>query len=64
VCGTRDRFRTGLQALGFSGRVNTAYMERVNLFLRETVAPLSRRTGSLAQTPASLTAYLDGALPC
>jgi hypothetical protein len=35
-----------LQVLGFTGRVNTAYIdiERLNLFLRETVAPLSRRT--------------------
>ena len=47
VCGTRDGFRKGLQALGFTGRVNTAYVERLNLFLRETVAPLSRRTWSL-----------------
>ena len=57
-------FRRGLQTLGFSGRVNTAYIERLNLFLRETVAPLSRRTWSLAQTPASLTHYLDWGLIC
>jgi hypothetical protein len=64
ACGTRDQFRQGLQALGFTRRVNTAYVERLNLFLRETVAPLSRRTWSLAQTPASLNHYLDWGLAC
>ncbi len=64
VCGTRDQLRTGLQTLGFSGRINTAYIERLNLFLRETVAPLSRRTWSLAQTPASLADYRDWATCC
>lgn len=64
VSGTRDQLRTGLQTLGFSGRIHTAYIERLNLFLRETVAPLSRRTWSLAQTPASLTHYLDWSVCC
>jgi IS1 family transposase len=62
MCGTRVQFRHGLQALGFSGRVNTAYVERLNLFLRETVAPLSRRTWSLAQTSASLAHSILGHL--
>jgi transposase InsO family protein len=62
VCGTRDRFRLAMQALGFTGRVNTAYVERVNLFLRETVAPLSRRTWSLAQTEERLGDQLQWSL--
>jgi len=32
----------------------TAYVERVNLTLREHIAPLSRRTWSLAQDEHSL----------
>jgi IS1 family transposase len=64
VCGSRDALRRGLQTLGFSGRVNTAYVERLNLYLRETVAPLSRRTWSLAQTPATLADYLNWATCC
>jgi hypothetical protein len=64
VCGTRDRFRSAMQGLGFSGRVQTAYVERFNLFLRETVAPLSRRTWSLAQTEEGLSHYLHWSLAC
>ena len=37
----------------------TAYVERVNLTLREHIAPLSRRTWSLARNEASLRAYLE-----
>jgi hypothetical protein len=36
VCGTRERFRSAMQGLGFSGRVQTSYVERFNLLLRET----------------------------
>jgi IS1 family transposase len=46
--GVRDVIRTTLQKLGFTGTVQTAYIERSNLTLREHVAPLSRRTWSLA----------------
>jgi hypothetical protein len=41
--------------LGFSGQVQTAFIERLNLTLRELAAPLSRRTWSLARSEASLT---------
>ena len=62
VCGTRDRFRRAMQGLGFSGRVQTSYVERFNLFLRETVAPLSRRTWSQAQTEEGLSHHLHWSL--
>ena len=57
--GTREAYRAQLQALGFTGKVQTAYVERLNLTLRELVAPLSRRTWSLAQTPDQLACHLE-----
>jgi hypothetical protein len=71
VCGTRNQFRSAMQGLGFSGRVQTAYVERFNLFLRETevarwgaMAPLSRRTWSLAQSEEGLSHHLHWSLVC
>ena len=32
-CGTRATVQIALQGLGFSGRLNTAFVERVNLIL-------------------------------
>jgi IS1 family transposase len=46
--GSRYLIRTGLQALAFTGKVQTAFVERANLTLRELIAPLSRRTWSIA----------------
>ena len=48
LCGTRTQLREALQTLCLSGRIMTAYVERFNLTLRQLVAPLSRRTWSLA----------------
>jgi IS1 family transposase len=59
VCGTRDQLRQALSALGLSGRIMTAYVERVNLTLRELIPPLSRRTWSLAHNEQSLTMCLE-----
>jgi IS1 family transposase/transposase-like protein len=64
VCGTRDQFRAAMQSLGFSGRVQTAYVERFNLYLRESVAPLSRRTWSQSQTEEGLMHHLRWSLAC
>ncbi len=57
--GTREAYREQLQALGFTGKVQTAYVERLNLTLRELVAPLSRRTWSVAQSPGQLRSHLE-----
>jgi len=59
VCGTREQLRTSLAALGLTGKIMTAYVERVNLTLREHLAPLSRRTWSLARDPHTLWLYLE-----
>jgi IS1 family transposase len=45
-CGTRVGLRAGLQALGLSGKLNTAFVERLNLTVRQSVAALMRRTWS------------------
>ncbi len=58
-CGTFDEFGTALQKLGLSGRLNTAFVERVNLTLRRGVAALARRTWATAQAAPSLMAQLD-----
>jgi hypothetical protein len=42
--GTEETLKAALQALGFSGRLNTAFIERVNLTVRHGVAALARRT--------------------
>ncbi len=46
--GTRAVLREALLALELSGLVQTAFIERSYLTLRELIAPLSRRTWSLA----------------
>jgi IS1 family transposase len=52
--GTRLVYRQTLQACGFIGKVETAYVERINLTLRELIAPLSRRTWALANDEYTL----------
>jgi IS1 family transposase len=42
--GTEDALKSALQGLGFSGRLNTACIERVNLTVRHGRAALARRT--------------------
>src|SRR5215472_6803039 len=58
----RDRGRSeGLRGLGmgFSGRLNTAFIERVNLTIRHGIAALARRTWATAQQSPSLLAHLE-----
>ena len=63
-CGTRKRWRERTMALGFSGQVQTAFVERANLTLRELIAPLARRTWSIARSQESLLATLHWGLCC
>jgi len=42
--GTQADLTAALQGLGFSGRLNTAFIERVNLTIRHGIAALARRT--------------------
>jgi IS1 family transposase len=58
-CGSREALREVLAGLGLSGRINTAFVERVNLTLRHGVAALTRRTWATAQRAPHLAAQLE-----
>src|SRR6202040_3569605 len=57
--GTRADLTVALQALGFSGRLKTAFIERVNLTVRHGIAALARRTWATAQQSPHLLAHLE-----
>ncbi len=57
--GTEDVLKVALQAMGFSGRLNTAYIERVNLTIRHGIAALARRTWATSQQAPQLLAHLE-----
>lgn len=63
-CGTREHWQARTIALGFSGRVQTAFVERANLTLRELIAPLARRTWSVARSHESLLSSIQWGLCC
>jgi IS1 family transposase len=53
-CGSRRALQAALRALGWSGRLQTAFVERLNLTVRQSVAALTRRTWATAQTTAGV----------
>ncbi len=57
--GTEAALTAALQGLGFSGRLNTAFIERVNLTVRHGVAALARRTWATSQQAPQLLASLE-----
>jgi hypothetical protein len=57
--GTEDPLKAALQGLGLSGRLNTAFIERVNLTVRHGVAALARRTWATSQQASQLLAHLE-----
>ena len=57
--GTCKELHTALMGIGQSGRLNTAFVERVNLTIRQSVAGLTRRTWSTAQAPPQLLAHIQ-----
>jgi IS1 family transposase len=58
-CGTRAELCSALRKLGLSGCPNTAFIERVNLTVRQRVAALVRRTWSTAQAAPQLLVHLE-----
>ncbi len=50
---------SGAAAAGLSGTLNTAFVERLNLPVRQGVPALSRRTWATAQKGASLSLHLE-----
>jgi transposase InsO family protein len=57
--GTEDALKAALQGLGFSGRLNTTFIERVNLTVRHGIAALARRTWATSQQAPQLLAHLE-----
>ena len=57
--GTSEALQVALQGLGFSGRLNTAFIERVNLSVRHGVAALTRRTWATFHQAPHLLGHLE-----
>ncbi len=57
--GTEAALTATLQGLGLSGKLNTAFIERVNLTVRHGLAALARRTWATAQQSPHLLAHLE-----
>jgi IS1 family transposase len=57
--GTEAALKGALQGLGLSGRLNTAFIERVNLTVRHGVAALARRTWATSQQASQLLAHVE-----
>jgi len=58
-CGTHAALRTALIGLRLSGRVNTAFVEWINLTLRQSVAALVRCTWATMQDAPQLLLHLE-----
>jgi IS1 family transposase len=57
--GQRENLQQTLQRLGFTGSINTAFVERLNLTLRHGLAALTRRSWATAQLAPELEAHLQ-----
>jgi hypothetical protein len=60
LCGLSDTLKARLKAIGLSGRINTAFVERVNLTIRQSVSFLTRRTWCSPQFTPELGTHLHG----
>jgi IS1 family transposase len=58
-CGTHAALQSALTGLRLSGRLNTAFVERINLTLRQSVAALIRRTWATMQDAPQLLLHLE-----
>ncbi len=57
--GTEAALKAALEGFGLSGRLNTAFIERVNLTVLHGVAALARRTWATAKPSPHLLAHLE-----
>jgi transposase InsO family protein len=57
--GTQAELSVALQGMGFSGRLNAAFIERAPLTIRHGIAALARRTWATAQQSPQLLANLE-----
>ena len=49
LVGEEKEYRERLKAAGLSGRINTSFVERLNLTILQCVSKLTRRTWGQAQ---------------
>jgi IS1 family transposase len=59
LCGSFEILAHRLKAAGLSGRLNTAFVERLNLTLRQGVALLTRRTWGAAEQASELALHVQ-----
>jgi hypothetical protein len=59
LCGELEKLKDGLKALGLSGKINTAFIERINLTIRQGIAFLACRTWGTAQFSPELEISLE-----
>jgi IS1 family transposase len=60
VClGSAEAYRQALLEHGFSGRIQTAFVERLNLIIRRSIAGLARRSWSLTHSLSELTWHFE-----
>ena len=59
MCGDSDIYRGRLKAAGLSGKINSSFIERLNLTIRRSISKLARRTWGLAQYPLELVEHIE-----
>jgi transposase InsO family protein len=57
--GDEKNYRERLKIAGLSGKINTAFVERVNLTIRQCISKLTRRTWGPAHFTPELLEHLD-----
>jgi hypothetical protein len=60
LIGDEENYHKRLKAAGLSGRINTYFIERINLSIRQCVSKLPRRTWEPAHFFPELLEHLDG----
>ena len=58
IWGLPEEYRRLLKAGGLSGNINTSFVERINLTIRQSVSKLTRRTWGTAQYTSELSEHL------
>ncbi len=59
MLGSLDQLTAAVRTRGWSGTIQTACVERLNLTDRQGIAALTRRTWAVAQSPAELLFQLE-----
>jgi len=59
LLGSLDQLQAAMLTFGGSGKIQTAFVERLNLTVRQAIAALTRRTWAVAQSPAELLFQLE-----